>query len=145
MEKKFYISDLHLFHNCLVLPRGFVDVDEMHAKIEEAWKEKVSDDDTVYILGDLGMYHVEEITDFISSLPGKKILITGNRDKWNLRNQELRDCFKEIHFYHYPIEDWSGMVLGNYHLHGHVHKESDEIAVMKKRPFLSCNEYRRQS
>lgn len=54
---KYYISDLHLFHNRILekFNRPFSSVEEMHEVIINNWKNKVKDDDTVYILGDIGM------------------------------------------------------------------------------------------
>ena len=59
---KYYISDLHLFHNRILekFNRPFSSVEEMHEMIINNWKNKVKADDTVYILGDVGMYHPKE-------------------------------------------------------------------------------------
>lgn len=148
----FYISDLHLYHGNLLHPRDestmatnlkarkqFSSVDEMHELIKRNWNEKVTDDDTVYILGDLGVYHADEIADFINSLTGTKILIKGNLDRWNLNeSKRLRRAFADIRSYmvikdrddqvvlfHYPIEQWDGYYRGYYHVHGHTHGDQN--------------------
>ena len=78
----YYISDLHLFHDKIIekYNRPFASIEEMHDCIIKNWRNTVKKNDIVYVLGDLGMYHAHEIADIISSLPGNKILITGNHD-----------------------------------------------------------------
>lgn len=149
--KTFYIADLHLFHENLLNPRDeslmegnmkarkeFSSIEEMHELIRKNWNAKVGYDDTVFILGDLGLYHAEEIARFIESLNGRKQLITGNHDSKNLRScRRLREAFVGIHEYgiindgenkvvlfHYPIEQWEGYYRGYYHVHGHTHGDS---------------------
>lgn len=134
---KLYISDLHFFHDHIITKenRPFTSELEMRNLIIKNWKEKVKDTDTVYVLGDVGMYHVYEIADILKSLPGEKVLVTGNHDIKNLEHRTFRNCFVKIRSYteiddggrhvvlcHYPIEDWNGKWTGAYHLHGHVHK-----------------------
>ena len=58
----YYISDLHLFCNSQVNNGGvnydgrpFKSLDEMHECILRRWNEKVTNGDTVYILGDISM------------------------------------------------------------------------------------------
>lgn len=51
----FYTSDLHLGHANVIKfdNRPFANVDEMDQCIIIRWNERVSDDDTVFILGDV--------------------------------------------------------------------------------------------
>lgn len=135
---KRYISDLHLFHNKILelTERPYKDVLQMHFDICNSWRKTVSEDDTVYILGDVGMYHEREIANILERLPGKKILVTGNHDKHNLEDKHFRSAFSNIKPYlevwdegrkvvlfHYPIEEWDGYFRNFYHLHGHVHNK----------------------
>ena len=153
----YYISDLHLFHNKIIekYNRPFASIEEMHDCIIRNWKNTVKKDDIVYVLGDLGMYHAHEIAEIISSLPGNKILITGNHDFWNLKHAPLRKCFKEIYTYkeiidagrrvvlfHYPIEEWNGFYRGFYHVHGHVHDSADGVQLSnRERRYNACVEF----
>ena len=153
----YYISDLHLFHNKIIekYNRPFSNIEEMHDCIIRNWRNTVKKDDIVYVLGDLGMYHAHEIAEIISSLPGNKILITGNHDFWNLKHAPLRKCFKEISTYkeiidagrrvvlfHYPIEEWNGFYRGFYHVHGHVHDSADGIPLNhRERRYNACVEF----
>ena len=94
----YYISDLHLFHNKILTlqntNRSFTSIEEMHEKIKREWNKKVTYQDKVYILGDVGMYHETEIANFLEKLPGKKFLVTGNHDIFNVRNKEFCKAFE---------------------------------------------------
>lgn len=55
-------------------------------RLEENWKNLVSDDDTVVLAGDISwamkLEHTLEDFRFIHNLPGKKLLLKGNHDYW---------------------------------------------------------------
>ena len=55
-------------------------------RIQEDWRSRVSDDDTVLIAGDtswaMHLKEAQEDLDEIRALPGKKIIIRGNHDYW---------------------------------------------------------------
>lgn len=150
---KYYISDLHLFHNRILekFNRPFSSVEEMHEVIINNWKNKVKDDDTVYILGDVGMYHAREIGNILNNLPGRKILVTGNHDFKNIHSSsykktfakitsylEIKDNGRNVVLFHYPIEDWNGKYRGYYHLHGHVHINGDSLSKKDRRYNVSA-------
>lgn len=145
---KYYISDLHLFHNRILekFNRPFSSVEEMHEMIINNWKNKVKADDTVYILGDVGMYHPKEIGNILNNLPGHKILITGNHDFKNIHSGsykkvfdkitsylEIEDNGRNVIFFHYPIEDWNGKYREYYHLHGHIHNNEESLSQKERR------------
>jgi len=65
---------------------------------------------------------------------GRKILVEGNHDQKQLKDNSFRACFEEIHKYldiryadrkivmfHYPIAEWDQMHRGSIHFHGHLH------------------------
>ena len=145
---KYYISDLHLFHNRILekFNRPFSSVEEMHEMIINNWKNKVKADDTVYILGDVGMYHPKEIGNILNNLPGHKILITGNHDFKNIHSGsdkkvfdkitsylEIEDNGRNVILFHYPIEDWNGKYREYYHLHGHIHNNEESLSQKERR------------
>lgn len=85
--KVFAISDLHLsLSGDKPMDVFGLKWENYLNKIEEDWKNKVSDDDVVLISGDISwaMQLDEAIKDisFISKLKGTKILIRGNHDYW---------------------------------------------------------------
>ena len=97
----YYISDLHLFHKNVTRAgkdfddRPFDDLDEMHALIKGKWNAKVTNGDTVYILGDMAMRGTqEELIAFVSTLKGHKVMIRGNHD--DLRDQRYKQLYDEI-------------------------------------------------
>ena len=145
---KYYISDLHLFHNRILekFNRPFSSVEEMHEMIINNWKNKVKADDTVYILGDVGMYHPKEIGNILNNLPGHKILITGNHDFKNIHSGSYKKVFDKITSYleieenggnvilfHYQIRDGNGKNREYYHLHGHIHNNEDSLSQKERR------------
>ena len=84
----FAIADLHLAlsnpeKSMEVFGKGWTDY---IPRLEEAFREKVSPQDTVLMPGDISwatyMKQAEEDFKFIDSLPGKKIIGRGNHDYW---------------------------------------------------------------
>ena len=81
------ISDLHLAlstdKHMDIFGSNWINHDE---KIKNNWIEKITEDDTVLIAGDISwsMKHDEskKDLDWIDSLPGKKIISKGNHDYW---------------------------------------------------------------
>lgn len=74
----YYISDLHLFHEASIGfdGRPFRNLEEMHAEIVRKWNSKVTNGDTVYILGDMSMRGKnEDLIALVAILKGKKVLI----------------------------------------------------------------------
>lgn len=144
----YYISDLHLLHRNVTRAgknfdnRPFDNLEEMHSIIKEKWNAKVTNGDTIYILGDMAMRGTqEELIAFVSMLKGHKILVRGNHDVIrNLRYKQLYDeiCdYKEIRdtlngatvrliLCHYPILMWNGQHYGSILLYGHVHNSVEE-------------------
>ncbi len=85
--KIFSISDLHLDINNTKPMDIFGPVWHGHTdKIIEDWKNKVTEDDIVILAGDYSWaMKLEDVVpdfEFLSNLPGTKILIRGNHDYW---------------------------------------------------------------
>ena len=141
----YYISDLHI--GC---QNSFDGRTLEHDQIlKENWNNRVTNADTVYILGDIGREgnnkENEYLCEIISTLKGKKVLIQGNHEK--LKDLRLKQLFCEVVDYkeisdntkelqanvvlsHYPILMWKNQHKGWIHLYGHVHG-SDEWEVYK--------------
>lgn len=132
-----FISDLHFGHkNCLEFDnRPFDDIESHDKYIIDKWNSLVTDNDTVWILGDVSWYSVQKTLEILKALKGKKCLIVGNHDKKLLENSDFRNAFEEITDYkeiyldnkkgivlcHYPIPCYNKHCYGWYHLYGHVH------------------------
>ncbi len=71
-------------------------------KVVDNWKNIITDEDTVLILGDtswaINMEQAKEDLDIIDNLPGKKIFIKGNHDFWWSSLNKLKKAYEEITF-----------------------------------------------
>lgn len=137
----FYISDIHEGHKNVIQydKRPFFTVSEMNEILIDNWNKKVSENDTVYILGDLSWS--KNGIEFYQSLKGNKILIKGNHDtskfckdlkenniiKTATDYMEISDCQEKIILSHYFIPFWNGQFKNTIHLYGHVHNSSQWI------------------
>ena len=110
-------SDLHFGHDRQFIwkVRGFSSIDEMNKTYVNRWNSLVTEDDDVYILGDL-MLGVPENIEFIRRLNGKLHIVYGNHDTMSRRemynrlpnvveaNWVIMLDYKKYHFYmsHFP-------------------------------------------
>ena len=79
-------ADWHLFHENIIkyCNRPFNNVKEMHKRLVDEYKRKVTNKDVVFFIGDMGFYKPEEIRKIVEPLKGKKILVLGNHDKYGV-------------------------------------------------------------
>lgn len=140
----YFISDLHFGHNNILKydSRPFQNTDEMDEKIISNWNDTVTDNDDVYILGDVSWKSVPETIEIFKKLKGKKHLIKGNHDGSFLKDVNFRNLFTEITDYkelyqdingenkmivlcHYPILFFKNQHHRSLHFYGHVHNSQD--------------------
>lgn len=73
-------------------------------KIEDAWKELITEDDYVLIPGDvcwaLNLNEAKVDLGWIDKLPGKKIISKGNHDYWWATLKKMNGLFESISFIH---------------------------------------------
>ena len=129
---KFYISDLHINHKNILSydNRPFYNIEEMNNTIINNWNSVVSENDCVYILGDM-FWDNNNADKILSQLKGHKYLIKGNHDRLNSSMEkhfiwikdyaEIKDNNRSVILCHYPIPCFNKQYYGNYHLYGHVH------------------------
>ena len=144
--KNFYISDLHLGHANVIKfdRRPFKNLEEMHKTLFTNWNNVVSNDDTVYILGDFCQLNEQYWIDYLKNLNGKKVLVSGNHDikcpSKELRKyfldvtpyKEITDNSKRVIMSHYPIPMYRGAYNPNiYMLYGHVHATREETFMIE--------------
>lgn len=135
----YFISDLHFGHSNIIRfdNRPFTSVEEMDNTLITNWNNVITNDDLVYILGDISWYNSQKACEILKQLKGKKILIRGNHDKFtndiNYKKQfiEITD-YKDIVvnnqliiLSHYPIMFWKKQWRNVIHLYGHVHVTQD--------------------
>lgn len=97
------ISDLHLSTSVDKPMDIFGDKWTLHEeKIRDNWMNKVTENDTVIISGDIswGMKASEGMADieWISELPGRKILVRGNHDYWWGSIKKLNSLYENMDF-----------------------------------------------
>ena len=75
-------SDLHFCHNKEFLygPRGFSSIQEHDEAIVRRWNSIITDDDIVYVLGDIMMGAGEYGITYLRQLKGQIKIIPGNHD-----------------------------------------------------------------
>ena len=99
----FVIGDLHLSFGTNK-PMDIFGVNwENHAeKIKQNWINKVNDNDLVILPGDfswaMNLKDTYEDFKYLSSLPGKKLLLKGNHDYWWDTLTKMRNFLKENNF-----------------------------------------------
>jgi len=79
----FFTSDLHLGHARIneLSGRPFSNVPAMNAALIKAWNARVTDADTVWVLGDVCMGKLDDSLALIPLLAGRKLLMPGNHDR----------------------------------------------------------------
>ena len=99
----FAIADLHLsFNNNKPMDIFGEEWKDHEQKIANDWREKVKEDDLVLIPGDFSWatYLKDTYQDFeyLSKLPGKKLLLKGNHDYWWSTVSSMRKFLKDNNF-----------------------------------------------
>ena len=88
MSKTFFIADTHFGDADIIRYEGrpFSSVEEMNTELIKNWNSVVSNDDTVFVVGDF----ISTLSCFniLLELKGKIKLIVGNHDKPFLREYE---------------------------------------------------------
>ena len=99
----FAIGDLHLSFGVNKPMNIFGENWDNHfEKIQQNWIEKVSSEDTILLPGDISwgmkLEEAKKDLDFIDSLPGKKVIISGNHDYWWDSAGKLNSMYENIFF-----------------------------------------------
>lgn len=141
MGKTFFTSDLHFFHENVIkfCNRPFGSVEHMNESLVNNWNKVVSDEDHIWVLGDISFGKVKETDEILSRLNGIKHLIVGNHDRKG-RCEDLFNKYWEKHFvdkhdyYRLKVDDWKFVLChfpfaswerGYINLHGHLHSVKD--------------------
>lgn len=140
----YFTSDLHHSHKNILdfTDRGKATVKEQHdVWLTCLWNKTVQKNDLVYHLGDLSFAtKYSEISEFVSRLNGRIVLLKGNHDR-EANLQSLKDdnlienwhMYKEIkvplstgevqhiNLFHFPIASFHKQGYGAWMLAGHSH------------------------
>lgn len=166
-DVNYYIADMHLFCRSQVEEGGinydgrpFETLEEMHQYFLEHWNAKVTNGDTVYILGDMAFRGKnEELIALVARLKGHKILVRGNHD--DLSDYRYAQLFEDIVDYaeikdvaegknykivlcHYPILFWKDQHRGAILLYGHTHQTDEDEFFQNCIRQMNTDEARRQ-
>lgn len=80
----FYTADLHLGHKNILKHepnRPWDDVETMDRELVARYNDVVSDDDNVWILGDLSLGHLSSALEWATKMKGNKFFVPGNHDE----------------------------------------------------------------
>lgn len=94
----YFTSDLHFGHfNAIGFDyRPFQTVEEMDKALIDNWNRKVTNEDTVYILGDFCFHSDKEPEYYLQQLKGKKYLVQGNHDQAIMKSEKAKSYFEGI-------------------------------------------------
>ena len=140
----FYTADLHFHYEPFLPSRPFDTVEDMDRQLIHRWNEAVSEEDTVYVVGDVGYNRGLVPGDALSRLRGHKHLIRGNHDTGFENAGEMYRYFEtvtdfneiddgEVHIIlcHYPIL----YRKRGYMVHGHLHQaRGPEYGMLRQMP-----------
>ena len=144
----YYIADLHLGHANVIRfdNRPFENIDEMETEIIRRWNERVTPQDTVYIIGDFSWRTSNDWIPVLKQLKGRKVLIRGNHDPKHIDGKlakmfddvkdykEISDSGRRVCMCHFPILLYNHSHNANsYMLCGHVHNTKENDWLVKWR------------
>lgn len=139
----FFTADPHFGHYNIIkyCKRPFTTAEEMDETLITNWNNKIPEDGTVFVVGDVFFSNVEYALSVMNRLNGTKHLITGNHDgvifkshdlkskfstisditEVNVHDEEVFGRFSNFVICHYPMRTWNGSHHGAFNLYGHVH------------------------
>ncbi len=135
-----FTGDTHFCHRNIIdyCDRPYNSVEHMNDSLLRNWNEIVSEEDTIYHLGDFS-FNTREGIKILEVLKGRKILIVGNHD-----HRQIRNCpyWSEVHkklelnlqglqlvLSHYPETEVDNEILVHGHAHGVLPKLHNRIDV----------------
>ena len=139
----YYIADLHFGHKNVLRfdNRPFPDTENMDEYMIQCWNGRVTEDDTVYVLGDAFWKNEEGSVNIMHRLNGHKHLIKGNHDRvhgklrfhWESIQDyaEINDNDRLVILSHFPIPFYKNQHYGAVMLYGHVHNTREWNLVEK--------------
>ena len=140
----FYTADLHFHYKPFLPGRPFASVEEMDEAMIRLWNETVTDEDSVYVVGDVGYNGGYVPGDALGRLQGRKHLIRGNHDTGFENAPKLFDYFETVTDFN-EIDDGETHILlchypilyrkRGYMIHGHLHQtRGPEYDILRQMP-----------
>ena len=159
MGKNFYIADCHFDHEAILYfdNRPYATIEEHDEALINNWNSVVTNEDTVYILGDFHWGTENDWIEVLEQLNGNKVLIRGNHDITPSKSRkyfqdvkdykEIDDNGRKVVLCHYPMPYFKNHYYGWYHLYGHVHNSFEhgmaehQKYLMEQLYDMPCNMY----
>ena len=159
---KYFTSDLHLFHENILKfsKRPFASISEMHEALITNWNSVVTNQDIVYLLGDVSFSKdISQTIKILHLLNGNIILVKGNHDERNMvaayKDSNSVSLVKDLYEFfevvdgvkykfslmHYPMSEWRSSHHGAIHLHGHCHGTMDNSGLLRIDVGTDCWNY----
>ena len=139
----YYIADTHFCYEPVVESRGFASVAEMDETLIANWNSVVSEEDTVYFVGDIGYNGGFVPCGILERLRGHKHLIRGNHDTCYEDAQLLYHYFESVTDF-WELDDGGTHILlshypmlynkHGYMIHGHLHNGGQFFEILKNLP-----------
>lgn len=140
----FYTADLHFHYEPFLPSRPFDTVEDMDRQLIHRWNDAVSEEDTVYVVGDVGYNRGLVPGDALARLRGHKHLIRGNHDTGFENAGELYRYFETVTDFN-EIDDGDTHIIlchypilyrkRGYMVHGHLHQtRGPEYDILRQLP-----------
>lgn len=145
-RKIYFTSDLHFCHKNILSydNRPYDTIEEMNRDIVETWNNIVSENDIIFLLGDITLYEKSNtVLSLLKELKGDIYFIQGNHDTDKAVNFYVENkVFKKVcsplqvieysldntdegkftfQLCHYPMLDWRKKQKGGFQIFGHTH------------------------
>jgi len=135
-------ADPHYGHKNIIRPdycnRPWDTIQEHDDGLIQNWNARVTNRDTVFLVGDFSWRRTTETLEILERLNGNIALIRGNHDKTLAKRARdrfswVKDYYKfniksyipeedqSIILFHYGMRVWDGSHRGAWHLYGHSH------------------------
>lgn len=90
---RYFTSDLHFYHKNVIefCNRPWSNVDEMNEGLIKNWNDTVTNEDQVYILGDMFFCGTTKAKEILKQLNGEKYLILGNHDWGKIKTHRAKE------------------------------------------------------
>lgn len=149
----FFTADTHFSHKNIIKysNRPFSTVIEMNQTLIENWNSRISQNDTVYHLGDFAFGDVDSSQTIFDQLNGKIHLIKGNHDSQSVKIKgwqsvshyvEVTVGKQFIVMSHYSMRVWNKSHYGAWMLYGHSHGSlPDDINALSIDVGVDCHNY----
>lgn len=133
----YFTADNHFGHENIIrlCNRPWKTAEEMDEAMIALWNERVRNNDTVFILGDL-CFRATNAENTLSRLKGKKRLLVGNHDGSWMKKVDLGKHFESVDYLletsdgqhgltlcHYPLLSWNHSKRA-YMIYGHIHTDT---------------------